>query len=538
MIILLLPKYPAYGQTPRLQFAGTQQLPGSGLSLRLLRQAQAVPLPSPEFYTYEMTDGERTWREERIDPYEHWRREQHAGEWVDAHGNRLRLATARFPLPAFPHRHILLEQYRNLLPSPTNRWTEDDLRQWVTDYSGHAIREWLPLRSVPRSLDAAVEIRFSRQPHLSGWLFRPKALSIRYRQEEVPVFLAILSFHPDLDPEQAVEQIRSGFLPSIEAMRMTANEGAVSASTVFEGRDGPAPARHDAAYQASLNAVRNSIQNLRDWWYVETTGYILLSNLGSAHRFMIRELQDILPVFRDAYQTLVPPARPIQEVSVIRLFASGEEYQRYVGPDYAWSGGLWMPSRRELVIRPLESRNRREEREQVLRTVQHEAFHQYLFHAFDGRQDIPAWFNEGYAVLFEHAEIRAGRLRFLESDSQAAYLEQLAANNALNLRRLMQLSYAEFYAVAAPEHVRRTHYATAWGLVYYLLKGTDSHPDPAYGQLLPHLAATLAEGGHTHPAMHARLRTIDLTQLETAMAEFWTSRNQRAAARRKQVFAR
>ncbi len=64
--------------------------------------------------------------------------------------------------------------------------------------------------------------------------------------------------------------------------------------------------------------------------------------------------------------------------------------------------GLWSPSHEELLILDMGNSARNE----TLKTMRHEAFHQYLYYATgNGRHAV--WFNEGHATFFENVSYDA-----------------------------------------------------------------------------------------------------------------------------------
>src|SRR5690606_6627315 len=127
-------------------------------------------------------------------------------------------------------------------------------------------------------------------------------------------------------------------------------------------------------------------------------------------------LLDDLQAARALYARFVPAFAPTSEdVSVVRIFATDREYDAYVGPDQAWSSGLFDASRRELILRPAQFRSRDARYSRTLQVALHEGFHQYLFQATGGLR-TSAWFNEGHATFFEVAEIGARRGVIDEND--------------------------------------------------------------------------------------------------------------------------
>jgi len=94
-----------------------------------------------------------------------------------------------------------------------------------------------------------------------------------------------------------------------------------------------------------------------------------------------------------------------------------------------------------------------------MKTIRHEAFHQYLSYACSMVSASP-WLNEGYAQYFEDEESADWGV-----DVGAERLERLAES----LPALMLMDYAEFYGGTDAE--RRLKYRTAWSLARFIEKG-------------------------------------------------------------------
>ena len=122
------------------------------------------------------------------------------------------------------------------------------------------------------------------------------------------------------------------------------------------------------------------------------------------------------------------------------------------------TAAYWSPARRELVAYLPPAGDA-----ELLRTVRHEAFHQYLSYATAMIPTSP-WLNEGYAQYFEDEENADWKLGEVARPSK----EEIAAL-AKMLPAVMRMDYAEFYAGTDAE--RRLKYRLAWSIAYFLEKG-------------------------------------------------------------------
>jgi hypothetical protein len=146
------------------------------------------------------------------------------------------------------------------------------------------------------------------------------------------------------------------------------------------------------------------------------------------------------------------------------VFRSREEYLAYVGVEAKWTAALWSPMRRELVLYLSDNGV-----ESLLRTVWHEAFHQYLSYAGSMVSAAP-WINEGHAELFEHAHFDSeGDLVYERPRERARFIHANATALAELLPGLLTLDYDEFYSGEQQE--RETKYRLAWSVAFFLQVG-------------------------------------------------------------------
>lgn len=263
------------------------------------------------------------------------------------------------------------------------------------------------------------------------------------------------------------------------------------------------------------------MENYADWWCAETEGYIILSDVHTdVGRAVVRDLQDTLPALRQAYAKLVPPLTRENDVALLRLFQARDDYVRYVGKEHAWSDGMWMPGRRELVLYQQASKD------DMMRVIRHEAFHQYLSQAYCMLSASP-WLNEGHACLFENARVDSrGKVTIPEDPERCPLLLENIDTAVTLLPFLLRAAYDGFYDGTAAG--RRLKYAMAWGLAYYLQKGSPLERNTPFKSILPDYAAALAQTRDREEANASAFKGVDMAVFQENFREFWLKR--RAAA--------
>ena len=120
--------------------------------------------------------------------------------------------------------------------------------------------------------------------------------------------------------------------------------------------------------------------------------------------------------------------------------------------------GLYSPILKQLLIWNLP------DKKDMLETVRHEGFHQYLDRFL---ADVPIWINEGLAVYHENARSVRGSLKF--GDVHAYHLALLREKGFVPLEEFVVKSPAEFY-----EGGLRS-YAQAWALVHFFKHGPSQY---------------------------------------------------------------
>jgi hypothetical protein len=521
---------------PVLKFLKAEELPAIGIKIKVLQNAQEVPLPPPSVYTYAAKRNGSIVTLSLYDPVELWRHGQQCGRWVDRDGNTMTLAILAQPPPAgFRRKHVSRQDFdaRQAAATATHQgWNEQSIARWTVSFSGWTGVTAETIKRRPFSMKQLLRAHAANgDPNDFAYVFE-LSRGAAGGDRELPTWFFV-SFHvnPQSDLQKAVQAIEQKFLPSIAAIvpsRYHSNGPSAKFQTPMRKRKDTSP-----EFQESCRQVVASIRGLPDWWYVETDHYIILSNMGTRHRIFVRDLQEDLEMLRTAYEQFLPPCKPISVVSTVRVFATPEEYTRHVGKNYEWSGGIWMPNKRDLVIRPMTWGSNREQRKQTLRTVYHEAFHQYVHYAMD-QVTTSAWYNEGHAELFETIEVHNHRLRLSENDAHVQQVQGLIRSHKLDLQRLLAMSYAEFYS--KDKDTLRSNYALAWAFIYYLRKDVGRERSSPVAGLLDSYADLLRETRDETKATKMAFAKFDREALQSDFSDFWMSRNRRRAAERFRLF--
>lgn len=534
---LLIAAVTSAARRPQLNFLKSVELPNIGLKIKLMPRSLETPLPPPTVYTYTFTRQGKSWKTDMYSPVELWRQSQHAGKWVDKHDNTLVIATITRLFPKdFAREHVSRENYEKKITEPSNspdQWTHETLRQWAADFTGAEKAEAQTMRRRPSCLRNLVSFNLKGQSaHRMAYAFRLSRSAAGQHKAPLTWFFVLFNVNPAIDPEKAYKSIREKFFTSVTSSKASLKK-TIGPSKKFQRHELTRDSEKSPEFLASRDQVANSIKNMRNWWYVETENYIILSNLKTRYRIMVNNLQAEIEYLRAAYEQFIPAHTEITAVSVVRVFGAPEEYLNYIGSKYEWSGGLWIPSKKELVIKPIDWGGSKEQRDRVRQVTYHEAFHQYLFYAMD-QIETSVWFNEGHAVFFENAVIRNKKFTVSEDEYKFKTLETMIKEDDIDIEKMLHMSYENFYA--KDDKTRENNYTLAWAIIYYLRKAAGLEQPPRYAAILDKYPDALWESKHCDKATDMAFEGINLDTFRQDFVKFWKSKNKRGRAKRNRIF--
>ncbi|MCL1856035.1 MAG: DUF1570 domain-containing protein [Kiritimatiellaeota bacterium] len=504
-------------------FQADKSLPSLGLKMRVLGNSTPEPLPQPQVHTYTVTRGAEKTQHDMFSARELWYASQHAGQWRDGAGNVMIAAQPTTLLPTAQEDilrngtdHVTRKTYEAAAAAcALDASSEEALSAWVAAFTGIAPSGVEKLRTQQNFNLSSALFFASDDPKTLVWAFRVKVRGGTSGQARPSGWYAVVLQLNDGSPKLKVRQgFEAQFFANVAAFSPT---GANNANTLKDKALTPKAAVGGASAPGRDEAIK-SIENMDGWWYAEAADYIFLSNIRSAAgKSLVRDLQNTLPTLRQAFAKVVAPFSDKAEVNVVRIFDTKDAYASYVGSEIEWSIGCWIPSRRELCILS-KGADSREDKEQTVMIIRHEAFHQYLFYASDGVSHA-VWFNEGHACFFEVAEIDAQRrVEIRESHRKRQLMEDMDAV-AQNIPAVLAASHSQFYD--GDNKRRNLNYTTAWALVHFLRAGTFSGKTAAYANILSTYHDTLKATKNAEAATEEAFKDIDMKAFQAAFQDFW-----------------
>jgi len=481
--------------------------PDLGIALPGLVRATAQPFALPRAEGYLVTSAKGARRlEDRFDVFDLWVSATLRGRWMDDEGNQLQIARlfARPPTDA---------------PGTvcTRRDFYDELKRQLVDPKQPSQRDEAARAIAPVDVQGPVKARRSQRKNLRDVVYYPStndhALVCAFRprtperKETADWYLVSLLAAPNADMDEVQAWFDDSFLDEISIPAARARPEPASSALPPD----------DATEQELLQRdVRGNIVNYDDWYSTFAEDVLVVDNVDLSVRGpFISALTNNLPRLRHAYAHAVPSAlSATNQTAVVRVFRSREEYLAYVGVEQKWTAALWSPVRRELVLYHPETGT-----EQLLHTVWHEAFHQYLAYAGSMIESSP-WFNEGHAQLFEHSHFdRKGAIVFDRDVQAAAYMQEYAAEMAQNIPAVLEMDYKAFYDGTQEEIAAK--YRLAWAIAYFLEVGAPNVHYRPYENLRADYLKALVRTRSMHEATAAVLDEEMREAFVSDWLDFW-----------------
>ena len=437
-----------------IRFARADYFPDLGISLPLVEGGVAAPVNLPRAEGFQIEENGAFRLEDRFDTFDLWNALLVRGSWRDDAGNQFLLARLTAELPqdevgTLRTRADFRSRLRALGPKSTTTRDEAVRALAPAEVTGEpqrlrrsGRRNFLELYQYPTTNESVFV-----------YVFRPRSPEVK----DVPDwYMAAFVAGPDEDLEAFETALTEQFLDGISV-------------PAARSRPKPEPSLLDAVRGKPTETdylaedYRLAVVNYESWHFVRADDLLIVDDLESRFREpFLRALTNDLPRLRKEYAAAVPSKTfDAFHPAAIRVFAQREDYLAYVGADAKWTAAVWCPERREMVLHYSE-----EGVEQLLKTVWHEAFHQYLAYAGTMLSAAP-WLNEGHAELFENSHYEAeGKLVFDRPRETLDFFHGNCERLAAFVPSVLEMDYDDFYAGTQDERVAK--YRLAWSIAYFL----------------------------------------------------------------------
>ena len=221
---------------------------------------------------------------------------------------------------------------------------------------------------------------------------------------------------------------------------------------------------------------------------ITTDHYVIYTTLTD--ETLLATFPELMERTFEYYRTLVPPRSEPAERMQIYLFATRPEWvyftQKFTGPRAAVflqirNGGY--SERGVTAIQYVAHQT-------TFPLMAHEGLHQYLYHFVNPQ--VPAWLNEGLAVLCEGQRWSGGGLKSFDPgynpSRQNVLAEAVLRDELIPLPRLLETNAGRI--VGDTSRRVGTYYAQVWALVLFLMEAENGKYADAFHELRESLAGS------------------------------------------------
>jgi hypothetical protein len=219
--------------------------------------------------------------------------------------------------------------------------------------------------------------------------------------------------------------------------------------------------------------------------------YIIHTDMDDAlAREMMRELELCYGEFSRRLSMFEGLGRPGSEDPFnVYLFSRHTDYISFTGGEFPNTGGLFVSRKRALAVY-LEDQGR----EQLRKTLRHEAFHQFAYEKIG--PGLPVWINEGLAQLFEEGiRVDEGlRIGMVPPDRLRQLQHDISSGRLIDFETILKLNDDAWSRTLADRGRAATQYTQAWAMVHFLIFAQDASGNAIYRERFNSMLRDIADG--------------------------------------------
>ena len=439
------------------------------LAIASLFLTNPAPLEMPRAQAFFARESGRAWLEDRYDELDLWTSQTVDGRWIDDDGRVFVLATLATRPP------VVIDD-----AAPVTRVEHAERSIAIKHRDIDHVRE-------AAAMIAPIELAEKGRPpeqtprwyaDVDYWQGTNKSTIVcAFRVKESETWrLATWSLLDGDDFDESVKKFEDLFLTKEYLPFLKGFEKRNTAPSPCSLSPDPSPCSLFPvpcslnAERSSLRAdARHSVAGYEDWHVTDAQTFVILDDLRGSRSFVTTLTNELAQLHVAATNAIPTSLDTSNTLCVARIYADRSEYLDAFTDEeksnMVWSAAYWSPLRRELVAYlPFGGE------EDLVKTIRHEAFHQYLSYATAMCTTSP-WLNEGYAEYFENTNSLDWALGF------ATPTPDMLKKLSEAIPDLLKLGYDEFYSGTDVE--RRTKYRLAWSIAVFLEKGArDVRFDP------------------------------------------------------------
>lgn len=488
-----------------------ETISAEGLKLRVFKDAVAKPITAIRSMNIKNKQGEKF---DVYDPSELWYHDQYVNGWGNDQ-DKISILKITLPPPAgirsVYQGSVLKDDYDKWKNNARPEWNDTLVAEWIRHLGDGRLKD---PKGEPVQKDMPKKNRILR--YYTGDFIEDTFRQIytaEYTDRPNDRYVIIYELGRSSDAEKGSKAI----LQSLQSLTFFPPKKADDKDKQMTTAKTIKKKEYSDEYVQSKERVIQNIRNLKDWWFLETENFIIVSNLKN--RKTINDLQLNLEKSRNLFTRFYPLKSPLKAVSVCKIFETRDEYLSYVPAEMDWTTGMWMADKKELVISYMSWGSQSDNRRIMIDLVFHEGFHQYIFYAANENQ-AASWFNEGNACFFMGIDFKSGDKVKIDLTNRAEHMKKLAGG--VKIEDFIHLGHQQFYA-----DKKGDNYTIAWGLMFFLQKGAPVLKDKNnYSEIPLKYYEALIETKNGDKATYKAWDGVDFKKFNTEFNDFWKSNTQ------------
>jgi hypothetical protein len=347
------------------------------------------------------------------------------------------------------------------------------------------------------SIDDVLDFLLNRNPHLFGKIEGPAASSDRWTQSKAgkttkqKIDFKYWEFDPDKlkKPDKKDKDSKEKAIWYVFAARLTLERPRETVEVTFQATCaaqfvkslGPAfldivksfESRDTGGGPVKAEEIPDDPDKYRDylkrtklvpgWKYMDSAKkqYLLIYAEGVDDKLVNTVAEQVESLREQVYEVMFPPDKPITAISVIRICGDKTQYMSYGAP--GGSAGYWSSWDREIVFyEDMSNKN------DSLRVLYHEAFHQYIYYSVGACSPHP-WFNEGHGDYFYGFDYKNKKWQLAKSLARVSDATTAKHSGKVPpLKTWLRWEQPEYYEMTQKELKIHANYALGWDFVYFL----------------------------------------------------------------------
>lgn len=455
---------------PAYKLSESVQLPAVGLKFKVWTDVKSLPITPAQILDATHVVGGKSIPVRVARPIAYTIEKQTLANW---NGQSGAVYAYQLKCPCPPPKDA--DEPQNLdkyMEKATPPFAEAEVLKWIKDYLAIDVSssDLAKPQKKPNCTIYAVKnfVPQAQDPRFSVFLYWMNCTVKEERTTFLLVYYVLTPSDPALKERLEKDLIKNASQTSFSAAKFVS--GKREKRTIGNAKS------KNPVYLEKLKKVEKMLANMPGWQCVQAESYILITN--SKDKKFVAEIKKDMNECRSVYVAYYPECDSFDNVGIVKIFATREEYLSYVRPEYRSSGGLFDPSTGELLVSgPFSGGKVYEGSAQMKSVLFHEGFHHFISQTVETNQEILCWLNEGCARVFENVIYRSSKpcveLTAKNLNTWMKSVPQSPEALVTRLNQVLKMTKSVFYAQDP-----LANYDFSGALMYFILKSPAVMKNP------------------------------------------------------------